>query len=205
MFIVGLTGGIASGKSATATIFQKLGARVIDADTISRDVMLPQTECWQKVTAVFGKKILKDDLTINREKLGNIVFSDQQQLLHLNRLVHPAILREIECLLTRIEKEDSEAVVIIDAALLVETGVYRRCDKLIVISAKEETQLNRLVKRDGLSPDAAQKRIDAQLPLGEKVKVADYLITNDGSLEALQAEATSIFQSLRTCQFPKSV
>ena len=202
MFIVGLTGGIASGKSKAATIFQKRGARVIDADKISREVMLPQTECWHKVTAVFGKEILREDLTINREKLGSIVFSDQQKLLHLNSLVHPAIMHQIEGLLARIEKEDSAALVIIDAALLVETGIYTRCEKLIVVCAEEETQLKRLLERDGLSPEAAQKRIDAQLPLAEKVKIADYLITNDGSLEALHEEVMRVFQSLLTC-FPK--
>jgi len=205
MFVVGLTGGIASGKSEVAKVFQKLGARVIDADRISRAVMRPQTECWQQVTAVFGKEILKDDLTIDREKLAGIVFSDQQKRLHLNSLVHPAIIVQIEELLARIGKAEPEALVIIDAALLVETGIYRRCDKLIVLCAAEETQITRLVARDGMPREDAQKRIDAQLPLGEKVKVADYLITNDGTLETLQTEARRVFQSLLTCQSPKTL
>jgi dephospho-CoA kinase len=200
MFIVGLTGGIASGKSEAAKIFQKLGARVIDADTISRDVMLPQTECWQKVTAVFGKEIVKEDLTIDREKLASIVFADQQKRLHLNSLVHPAIMHQIEAIVARIEEEEPESLVIIDAALLVETGAYRSCEKLIVMCAAEETQLKRLVERDGMSREAAQKRIDAQFPLGEKVKVADYVIKNDGSLEKLQTETMRVFQSLLSLQ-----
>jgi len=198
MIVVGLTGGIASGKSEAAKIFQKLGARVIDADTISRDSMLPRTECWQRVTEAFGKEILKEDLTIDREKLATIVFADDEKLLHLNSLVHPAIMRQIEGEVARIENEDPEALVIIDAALLVETGLYTRCDKLIVMCAAEKTQLKRLLERDGMSPEKAQRRIDAQLPLSDKITVADYLITNDGSLETLQTETKRVFQSLRS-------
>ena len=205
MFIVGLTGGIASGKSEAAKIFQKLGARVIDADTVSRAVMRPQTECWHQVTAVFGKEILNDDSTIDRAKLAGIVFSDQKKRLQLNSLVHPAIIHQIEGLLARIEKDEPEALVIIDAALLVETGIYSRCDKLIVLCAAEETQIKRLVERDGMSRKEAQKRIDAQLPLVEKVKVADYLIKNDGSLETLQTETRGVFQSLLSFQSAKTL
>ena len=167
--------------------------------------MRPQTECWQQVTAVFGKEILKDDLTIDREKLAGIVFSDQQKRLHLNSLVHPAIIVQIEELLARIGKAEPEALVIIDAALLVETGIYRRCDKLIVLCAPEETQIKRLVERDGMSREEAQMRINAQLPLEEKVNVADYLINNDGSLESLQRETREVFQSLRSCQAAKTL
>lgn len=203
MFVVGLTGGIASGKSESAKIFQQLGARVIDADTVSRTVMCPQTECWRQVTAAFGREILKDDLTIDREKLACIVFSDQQKRLQLNSLVHPAIIHQLESLVARIEKAEPEALVIIDAALLVETGLNRRCDKVIVLCAAEETQITRLVERDGMSRTEAQKRINAQLPLGEKVKAADYLIQNDGSLETLQRETRGVFQSLLTCQTEK--
>ena len=205
MFVVGLTGGIASGKSEAAKIFQKLGARVIDADTVSRAVMLPQTECWHQVTAVFGKEILNDDATIDRAKLAGIVFSDKKKRLQLNSLVHPAIIHQIEELLARIEKDEPEALVIIDAALLVETGIYSRCDKLIVLCAAEETQIKRLVERDGMTRKEAQKRIDAQLPLVEKVKVADYLIRNDGSLETLQTETRGVFQSLLSFQSPKTL
>jgi dephospho-CoA kinase len=200
MFIVGLTGGIASGKSETAKILKKLGARVIDADVISRDVMLPQTDCWQKVTAVFGKAILGEDLTIDRAQLARIVFADPQKRLLLNSLVHPVIMHTIEEMLARIQTEEPDALVIIDAALLVETGIYKRCEKLVVICAAEDTQIKRLLERDGI----AQKRIAAQLPLGEKVNVADYLIANDGSLEALQTETMKVFQSLLTCQNPKT-
>jgi len=205
MLVVGLTGGIASGKSEAAKIFQKLGARVIDADTVSRAVMRPQTECWQHVTAVFGRAILKDDLTIDREKLASIVFSDQQKRLQLNSLVHPAIIHQIEALVARIKKAEPEALVIIDAALLVETRIYRRCDKLIVLSSEEDAQIKRLVERDGMSRKEAQKRINAQLPLSEKVKVADYLINNDGSLETLERETRGVFQSLLSCQSPKTL
>jgi len=205
MFVVGLTGGIASGKSEAAKIFRKLGARVIDADVVSRAVMRPQTVCWQKVTAAFGKEILNDDSTIDREKLAGIVFSDRHKRLQLNSLVHPAIIDQIEGLLARIQKAEPDALVIIDAALLVETGIYRRCDKLIVLCAQEETQIKRLVERDGMSRKEAQKRIDAQLPLGEKVNVADYLVKNEGSLETLQREVRGVFQSLLSSQSAKTL
>ena len=144
-------------------------------------------------------------MTIDREKLACIVFSDQQKRLQLNSLVHPAIIHQIESLVARIEKAEPEALVIIDAALLVETGINRRCDKVIVLCAAEETQIKRLVERDGMSRTEAQKRINAQLPLGEKVKVADYLIQNDGSLETLQTETREVFQSLLSCQSAKTL
>jgi len=205
MLIVGLTGGIASGKSETAKIFMKLGARVIDADAISRDVMRPHTECWQKVTAAFGREILTKDLTIDRATLAKIVFADQDKRLLLNSLVHPVILHTIGEVLDRIKKEDSGAMVIIDAALLVETGIHKRCEKLVVISADEETQIVRLRERDGMPREEAQMRIAAQLPLSEKVKVADYIITNVHSLETLFKETEIVFQSLKAFHDSKTL
>lgn len=202
MLIVGLTGGIASGKSEAARIFRELGARVIDADALSREVMVPHSECWQKVTAAFGSAITKEDLSIDREKLAGIVFADPNKRLQLNALVHPAILQKIEEMLAALAEEEQDALVVIDAALLVETGVYRNCDRVIVISASEEIQYERLRKRDGMSREAAQKRIDAQLPLDEKVAVADHVINNDGSLEELRRHTAGVFRSLLTAERP---
>ena len=205
MLIVGLTGGIASGKSETAKIFRKLGARVIDADAISRDVMRPHTECWQKVTTAFGKEILTKDLTIDRSKLAGIVFADQHKRLLLNSLLHPVIMHTIEEMVARIDKEEPEALVIIDAALLVETGIYKRCEKLVVVCAAGDTQVDRLRERNGMPREEAQKRIAAQLPQSEKVNVADYLINNDHSLETLHKETERVFRSLTALLRSKTV
>lgn len=196
MLVVGLTGGIASGKSVVSEILQDLGAWVVDADEISREVMVPHTKCWKQVTAYFGKEIVREDLSIDRKMLADRVFSDPEELAKLNSMVHSVIMKQIEERLYKIKEKNPEAIVVIDAALLVETGLYRRCDKLIVVYAREETQLKRLMTRDGMSKNEAQKRISSQLPLKEKVKLADFLIENEGSLKHAREEVVRVFNTL---------
>ena len=133
MFVVGLTGGIASGKSVVSEILRKLGAQVIDADEISREVMVPHTKCWKEVVTSYGREILREDLTIDREKLANSVFNNTEQLDKLNRIVHPEIMKRIDERLREIRLKYPQAIVIVDAALLVETGAYKSYDKLIVV------------------------------------------------------------------------
>ena len=196
MLRVGLTGGIASGKSVVSKKLLDLGAYVIDADTISRVVMRPETACWKKIIAAFGKGILQGDSSIDRKKLASIVYDDPTKRNILNRIVHPAIKQDIEDELVKISKKSPDALVIIEAALLVETGAYKEHDKLIVVYAPVEVQIERLIKRDGISREEARKRIDAQWPIDKKIEVADYLIRNDGSLGMLYKDTTKVFSSL---------
>jgi dephospho-CoA kinase len=204
MFVVGLTGGIASGKSVVSEILRKLGAQVIDADEISREVMVPHTKCWKEVVTSYGSEILREDLTIDREKLANSVFNNTEQLDKLNRIVHPEIMKRIDERLREIRLKYPQAIVIVDAALLVETGAYKSYDKLILVYVSEEMQLKRLINRDGMSQEEAKNRIILQLPLSEKVKVADYIIENEGSLVRTRENAEKVFKELSSLTSTRS-
>jgi dephospho-CoA kinase len=196
MLRVGLTGGIASGKSVVSKKLLDLGSFIIDADKISRVVMRPETECWKKIVAAFGTGVLQSDATIDRKKLASIVYDDPSKRKTLNHIVHPAIKLKIEEELERISTESPDGIVIIEAALLVETGAYREYDKLIVVHAPVELQIERMIRRDGITREEAQKRIDAQWPIEKKIKAADYPICNKGSLDALYSETAKVFSSL---------
>lgn len=202
MLVVGLTGGIASGKSTVAGILKDLGALVIDADLLSREVVLPHTRCWKSITAYFGKGILNKDLSINRKKLASRIFSDPEKRMRLNRIIHPAIKKRIRQLITDIGHDDAGALVIVDAALLVETGMYRDYDRLVVVAADENVQLARLMRRDRCSLTAAQRRLRSQLPLAPKMQVADYVINNQGSLAQTRRQTRMLFKLL--CALPST-
>ncbi len=196
MLVVGLTGGIASGKSIVAGILKHLGARVIDADMVSRELVLPHTRCWKSITAHFGKGILNKDLSINRKKLASQIFSHPEKRMRLNRIIHPAIKKRIRQMITDIGRDDAGALVIVDAALLVETGMHRDYDKLVVVAADEHVQLARLMRRDRCSLTAAQRRLRSQLPLAPKMHVADYVISNQGSLAQTRRQTRMLFKLL---------
>jgi len=202
MLVVGLTGGIASGKSTVAGILKDLGALVIDADIVSREVVLPHTRCWKSITAHFGKGILNKDLSINRKKLASRIFSDPEKRMRLNRIIHPAIKKRIRQLITDIGHDDAGALVIVDAALLVETGMYRDYNRLVVVAAAENVQLARLMRRDRCSLKAAQRRLRSQLPLAPKMQVADYVINNQGSLAQTRRQTRMLFK--RLCALPST-
>lgn len=198
MVVVGLTGGIASGKSVVSNMLRDLGATIIDADEISRDVMIPHSKCWEEVVAAYGSECLLDDLTIDRKALARLVFRDSEQIQQLNRIVHPYIQQRIEDIIDDIKHTDPHALVIIDAALLVETGLYKHYDKLIVVSVSKETQLKRLMIRDAMSREEAESRMDRQLPLSEKLNVADYIIENEGSFTNTRDAVEKVYQALTT-------
>lgn len=198
MVVVGLTGGIASGKSVVSNMLRDLGATIIDADEISRDVMIPHSKCWEEVVAAYGSECLLDDLTIDRKALARLVFRDSEQIQQFNRIVHPYIQQRIEDIIDDIKHTDPHALVIIDAALLVETGLYKRYDKLIVVSVSKETQLKRLMIRDAMSREEAESRMDRQLPLSEKLNVADYIIENEGSFTQTREAVEKVYQALTT-------
>jgi dephospho-CoA kinase len=193
MIVVGLTGGIASGKTEVAKILRDLGAFIIDADEVSRAVVVPHSACWDKLVASFGRDILCENSTIDRKKLSQRIFNNPEQRIKLNRLIHPEINKHIEEELELIKIRNTHALVVIDAALLVETGLYKKYDKLIVVHTREETQLKRLMNRDSISREEALSRINSQLPLQEKLNVADIVIDNEDNLKKTREAVEEVF------------
>jgi len=198
MLVVGLTGGVASGKTTVSRILQQEGAYLIDADLIARELVQPQTPTWSELIRVFGREILEKDESINRKALADRVFSCPQKRGQLEKILHPQISREIDRRIEEIRKKDPEAVVVVDAALLVETGAHRRMDKLIVVTATEAQQVERLGRRTGAAPQEARGILSAQMPLAEKLNVADFIIRNEGTLEETIRRTKEIFRELKT-------
>jgi dephospho-CoA kinase len=196
MLKVGLTGSIAVGKSRVLRMFAELGCHVIDADQIARDVVAPATAGLRSVVAAFGD-VLNVDGTLNRARLGEIVFADETKRQKLNSLLHPLIIAAQDEQIREIAASDPGGIVIVDAALMIESGGYQRLDKLIVVCCEPEIEIERLMKRDGLSREAAAARISTQMPQEEKKKYADFLIDSSGSLEATRAQVLAVFEELR--------
>jgi dephospho-CoA kinase len=196
MLVVGLTGGIASGKTTVARMLKEMGARIIDADAVGREVMVPHTRCWQQVVKGFGEAVVRTDGAIDRKKLAAQIFKHPEKRMLLNRIVHPRIRTRIRELIRRIGREDPAALVIVDAALLVETGMYKDYDKLVVVAADEDVQLARLMRRNRLSSSDARSRLRAQFPLERKIRVADYVISNQASLRHTRSQTRALVQEL---------
>ena len=197
MLIVGLTGGVASGKSVVSRILKEEGAYLIDADQIARELVQPRASAWEELVKVFGKEILQKDGSIHRKKLAAKVFSDPTQRDLLNRTLHPRIKEEMGRRLKAIGQKDPEAIVVIDAPLLVETGDHREMDKVIVVISTEAQQIARLREREGMDQEEARRIMASQIATEEKVKVADFVIRNEGSLEETERRAREVFQELK--------
>src|SRR5712691_9898917 len=188
MVQVGLTGGIATGKSTVSRLFVECGAHLVDADALAREVVGPGTPALQEIVKVFGKDMLRRDGTLDRDRLGKAVFGDATQLARLNAIVHPYVAVEQERRCREIAAQTPHAVVIYDAALLIEANAHARMDRLLIVTADEQTQIARLKNRDHLSAEDARTRIAAQMPLADKVKLADYVIDGTLPLEKLRTE-----------------
>jgi dephospho-CoA kinase len=196
MLRVGLTGSIAVGKSYVASVFAELGCHVLDADHTAREVVLPGSAGLAAVVNAFGNEVLNPDGTLNRQQLGALVFGDEQKRQELNHLLHPFIIARQDEILREWEKEDPEGIGIVDAALMIESGGYKRFDKLIVVHCRPEVQLERLMLRDGLSRGEAQRRIDSQMPQEEKQRFADYLIDTSDGYELARARTLEVHNEL---------
>ncbi|MEW6424009.1 MAG: dephospho-CoA kinase [Bacillota bacterium] len=197
--IVGLTGGIAAGKSTVSQMFKELGAYLIDFDELAREVVKPRQRAWQKIVEYYGKDILNPDLTLDRQKLGALVFHDAEKLKKLNEIVHPEVFREDQRITDEILRKDPAALVIKDIPLLTEAGAQKLVEKIIVVYASPQTQLQRMIGR-GYNEAEARARINAQAPLEEKLKCADFIIYNDGPLEETRKQVAEIYQKLRNLQ-----
>jgi dephospho-CoA kinase len=194
VFLVGLTGGIGSGKSTVAERFVAAGAELIDADQVAREVVVPGKPAWKKIVEHFGDEILDDEGFIDRPALGAIVFADPAKRALLNELTHPPVIEAIADQLEMLTAFDG--VVVLDVPLLVEGGVDRGYDAIVVVAAKPETQLQRLLADRGMSEEEAHQRIAAQAPLEDKIAKATHVLWNEGTLEELRTEADHLAQEL---------
>ena len=197
MLRVGLTGGIATGKSTAGAMFVQLGCYLINSDQISHELLRPGQQVYDAVVKEFGDRILAADKTIDRRILGEIVFKDPEARARLNSLVHPGVIARQTEWLKEVETQDPDAIAIVDAALMIEVGTYKNYDKLIVVICKPEIQKQRLRERSGLSDDQIEARIRSQMPMEEKAKYADFVIETSGSIEMTQQQVERIYKELR--------
>lgn len=196
MLIVALTGGIASGKSVVAEVLEELGCYIHHADKIAHDLMEPEKPAWKKIVAHFGKKILNEDKTINRSRLGKIIFSDEKERRFLNELIHPLVLEKKKEVSSRLEKEGHYNIFISEAALTIEAGFADFFDKIIMTYCKKEVQKKRLMERDGISRKQTMKIIKSQIQPQEKLKYADYIIDTSSSLQSTVEQTERVYRNL---------
>jgi dephospho-CoA kinase len=197
MILVGLTGGVATGKSTVANMFKHCGASVIDADLLARQAVKPGKPAWRAIVKLFGTTVLKPDRSLDRQVLGRIVFRDPRKRRQLERIIHPRVAREQQRLVRRIATRKPHAVVIYEVPLLFEAGVDKRVDKIIVVTADRETQIARLKKRSGLSRAEALRRINSQMPLVKKINQADHVLNGTVPRPSLRKQVGQLLKNLR--------
>lgn len=196
MLKVGLTGGIASGKSTVAEAFARLGAKVLDADKVAREVVLPGQPAWRKLQQAFGPEFFLPDGEVNRSKLRRLVFADPEERSKLNAIVHPEVMKEINRRFEQLTTSAQNAVIVVDVPLLLEVGVAHRFDRVIVVYVTESVQIKRLRQRDGLSLEEARRALSTQMVLNKKVEQADYVIDNSGTRAETQAQVEEVWAEL---------
>ena len=196
MLNVGLTGGIASGKTYVANLLRDLGCEVSDADVVARTIVEAGQPAFDEIVKEFGQEILTAEGTIDREKLGAIIFADEQARLKLNTITHPRIHEVQNRWLTEVANRNPNAIAITDASLMIESGGYKRFDKIIVVYCSLEIQLERLMARNNLPCEEAMKRIAAQMPASEKLKYADYSVETSGGFESTDQQVRSLYIEL---------
>lgn len=197
--VLGITGGIGTGKSTVLKIFADLGAETLSADEIAREVLAKDTPAYYDTVERFGRSILTADGEIDRRVLGEIVFNDVSARKELEDITHPRIIAQTQERINQFRSNPpaSDAVLAVEIPLLIECGLENIVDEVLVVAAEQETQLNRLISRSGLTAEEALRRINAQMPIDEKIKRADRVIWNDGSLECLESSVRSIFKEIR--------
>ena len=198
MKMIGLTGGIATGKSIVASVFREMGAIILDADVIARVVVLPHQPAWKDIVEFFGPEVVNEDQSLNRAKIGEIVYNNPDSLKELNSITHPRIMQYYKDELHRIKIEQPDAIVVLEVPLLYETNMDRLCQQVVVVYVDHETQIKRLMKRDNISYADAIKRVEAQMPMDEKVRRADFVIDNRSSMEETKEKATKYYNEILT-------
>jgi len=192
---VGLTGGLSCGKSTVARLFAERGAAVIQADSIARELTRPGNSVYDQVVKQFGREILESDGSIDRAKLADLAFAGGR-IAELNGIVHPAVRTRVLGKVVELEQLFRAGILIVDAALMVESGFYRMFDKIVVVACNEALQMARIITRDGLTPKEARARIASQMPVAEKLKVAHYTIDTSGTLRQTREQAEAVFSDL---------
>lgn len=193
---VAVTGGIASGKSLVCRMFEKRGARVVDADEVGRRVVEGRPEVLSRLVQTFGRGILGRDGSLDRRELAKIVFADRGSLERLNTIVHPLLIEEIRRRVAELEREGFEGVIVADAALIYEWNLVEMFDAIVVVSSGQEVRVKRIRDRDSLEADEALARVRSQFPQEHKIARADFHIANDGSLAELEAKADGVWKEL---------
>ncbi len=194
--LVGLTGSIATGKSTVSRMFAHLGARVLDADLLAREVVMPGQPAYLKIVEEFGQSVVQEDGTLDRKGLGAIVFAEPARRKRLEEITHPAIAARQQRILSVLEEEAFEGIVIWDVALLFETGGVAKVDRVVVVYADPETEVARLVARDGMAEADARARIASQMPVAEKAKRAHYVIDNSGDRAHSEGQVKAVYEAL---------
>jgi dephospho-CoA kinase len=195
--LVGLTGGMGSGKTTVGKLFEALGSYILDADKICRSLVEPGKPAWQEIIGLLGNGILRDDQTLDRRKIADIIFNDPEKKKALETILHPRVMKEEQAIYKDILKSDPGALVIIDAALLIESENCRKVDRVIVIACDVETQLHRIMDNNTFSREDAQRRLQQQMPLEEKIKFADYVLHNNSGLSELKEKVEALFHQLK--------
>ncbi|HEY6365542.1 MAG TPA: dephospho-CoA kinase [Candidatus Binatia bacterium] len=196
MKLVGLTGGIASGKSAVAAILRRLGAAIINADDLSREVVQPEQDAWKEIIDAFGPDILQEDKTLERRKLRQIVFENPEARKKLEAIIHPRVRALAERKISELAAAGT-SIIVYEVPLLFENQIHLWLRPVIVVACDIETQKKRLLERDHLTELEAQRHLDAQMSLEEKRKLADYVIENDGTLEELEQQVRGVLQKIQ--------
>ena len=198
MLRVGLTGSIAVGKSFVSGLLAEMGCHVVDADELARRVVEPGAEGLSKIVETFGEGVLRPDGTLDRARLGAVVFADEEKRKLLNSILHPLIFAEQDGLLRRWEAKDPRGIGVVDAALMIESGGYKRFDRLVVVHCRPEIQLERLMLRNRLPREEAERRIAVQMPQEEKLRHADFRIDTSGGFEDTRRQTAEIYAALRS-------
>jgi dephospho-CoA kinase len=196
LLIVGLTGGIATGKTTVAEMLRQAGARVIDADRIAHAVTAPGEPAWQAIRGLFGQTVFQPDGAIDRKRLGTVVFNDPSLRRKLEEIIHPLVRSRIEDQVARFGREDPQALIVQDIPLLLETGVQSRFAEVILVYVPAEVQLQRLMHRDSITLTEARARINAQMPIAAKRKLATIIIDNSRSLDQTEAQVLQVYDRL---------
>ncbi|MDE0262202.1 MAG: dephospho-CoA kinase [Bryobacterales bacterium] len=197
MLRVGLTGGLASGKSFAASEFERLGCVVLQADRLGHAILAEDAVALGQVTAAFGEQVLGADGAIDRKALARVVFASKDELERLNAIVHPRVFERVEDFFRRTAQRDPDAVALVEAAIMVETGSYRRYDRLVLAACPREAQIDRFVQREGATRAEAEARLGRQMPLDEKRKYADYVIDTGGSEARTLEQVREVYRHLR--------
>ena len=203
MLKIGLTGGIASGKSLVGQMFTELGAHTIDADEIAHELMKPGEPAYDEVVRAFGSDILNPDKTVNRGKLAEVAFDKRRpRIYELNRILHPGVIQKYESSMDEIGRREPDAIVILEAALLLEAGLRKRFNRIVVVTCKPQQRIERWAQRFHLDPEAAKaevtRRMMAQAPDEAKIQAADYVVDNSGAVEDTKNQVQKVYQTLES-------